>query len=164
MALQDFLGKTVEIQIIDFLAENRASTYNQSEIAECTGMSRQSVNSKLPRLIYNGIIEIKGKRNNAHYYQLSKNDIVRKLIGSVFENGLFVSEYEDNEKTIISNLKEVVGPTPHYEEIECFCYPDKTHESLFPSDSVDATEETEQLYNKVIRQEYNLNETITASA
>ena len=59
------------------------------------GISRQSVNSKLPGLMYNGIIEIKGKRNNANYYQLTKNDIVRKLIGSVFENGLFVSEYEE---------------------------------------------------------------------
>jgi DNA-binding MarR family transcriptional regulator len=164
MALQDFLGKTVEIQIIDFLAENRASTYNQSEIAECTGISRQSVNSKLPKLIYNGVIEIKGKRNSANCYQLAKNDIIRKLIGSVFENGLFVSEYENDEKTVLSNLKQVVGPIPYYEEIECFCYPDKTSDFIFSVKSPEIIEEIELPYKKANSQEYNLSKTITASA
>lgn len=168
MALQDFLGKTVEVKIIDFLAENPAFTYNQTEIAECVGISRQSVSFKLPELIYNGIIEVKEKRSNANYYQLVKNEIVRNLIRAIFANGLFLSEYEDDEKTIISGLKEKIGPIPYYEENECFCYPDKTSESIFPLESPEIFEEPEVMYNKKMYTkrplEYNLNETVTASA
>lgn len=164
MALQDFLGKTIEIKIIDLLAENRAFTYNQTEIAECAGISRQSVNSKLPELMFNGIIEIKEKCSNANYYQLTKNDMVKKLIGSVYENGLFISEYEDDEKTVVSKLKEIVGSIPCYEENECYCYPDETYESTFPAKLPEPFEEIASPYKKHGRQEYNLNEIIAASA
>lgn len=164
MALQDILGKTVAIQIIDFLAENPAFTYNQTEIAECVGISRQSVNSKLPELMYNGIIEIKERHSNANYYQLVKNEIVRNLIRAIYANGLFLSEYEDDEKTIISNLKEVVGPITYYEANDCFCYPDKTSEPILPTKSPEIIEGTESPYKKSNHQEYNLCETITASA
>jgi hypothetical protein len=163
MALQDFLGKTVAIQIIDFLAENPAFVYNQTEIAECVGISRQSVNAKLPELMYNGIIEIKDKHSNANYYQLAKNDIVRKLIGSVFENGLFVSEYEDNEKTIISNKKEIVGPTPFYEKVECFCYPEKTSDPIFLEKLPEIIDELELPIKKLSSDKY-IYETVAASA
>ncbi|AKB42793.1 winged helix-turn-helix domain-containing protein [Methanosarcina vacuolata] len=163
MALQDFLGKTIEIKIIDFLAENPAFTYNQTEIAECVGISRQSVNSKLPELIYNGIIEIKEKHNNANCYQLAKNDIVRKLIGSVFENGLFVSEYENNESIVISDLKKAVGPIPHYEVIECFYYPNKTSELMFSERSPDIIDELEFPIKKLNGEKYII-DTVAASA
>lgn len=163
MALQDFLGKTIEIQIIDFLAENRASTYNQTEIAECIGITRQSVNSKLPTLMYNGLVEIKEKRSNANYYQLAKNDITKKLIGSVFENGLFVSEYEEDETTIVSNLKEKVGPTPIYEENACFCYPAISSEPMYPEESPNIIEELELPFKNSTNTKYIL-ETIAASA
>jgi hypothetical protein len=93
MSLQDFLGKTDEITIIDFLAENRAWIYTQAEIAKWTKISVRSVGCKLTELIYNGIIEIKETRNDVNYYQLCKNDMTRKLIGSVFENGLIISQY-----------------------------------------------------------------------
>jgi len=131
--LQDFLGKTVEIRIIDFLSQNRSFTYNQTEISECLGVSRTSVNHKLPELIFNGMVEIKEKQGNANYYQLANNGIVKKLIGLMFENGLFVSEYDNDEETVISGIKQIVGPISYMEKCECFYYPEKIDEIDIPT-------------------------------
>ena len=132
MALQDFLGKTMEIRIIDFLAQNRAFTYNQTEISECLGVSRTSVNLKLPDLIFNGIVEVKEKQGNANYYQLANNGIVKKLISSVFENGLLVSGYDTGEEIVLSEMRQIVGPESGNEICECFCYPETTDEFDIP--------------------------------
>lgn len=48
MALEDFLGETSEIKIIDFLADNMDQSYNQSEISANTGLSRTTVYQKIP--------------------------------------------------------------------------------------------------------------------
>ncbi|MDV0446907.1 hypothetical protein MsAg5_07710 [Methanosarcinaceae archaeon Ag5] len=120
MALEDFLGKTTEIKIIDFLSQNAMSNYNQTEISSCLGISRTSVNQKLPELIFNGIVEIKEKKGNSNYYQLSSNNIVKKLIGSIFENVLFISEYENDDEKEIDKIKNVVGGINDAEENECF--------------------------------------------
>lgn len=121
MALEDFLGKTSEIKIIDFLSGNSDIAYNQSEISECTGVSRQTVNHKIPTLIYNGIIEIKEKKKNVNYYQLADNNIIKALIGSVFANSFFVAGYEDDEEEVIEDIRKETGPIV-YEENACFSY------------------------------------------
>lgn len=120
MALEDFLGKTSEIKIFDFLAENGEFTYNQTEISECTGLSRTIVNQKIPDLIYNGLIEIKSNKGNVNYYQLADNKIVGKLIGAVFENSFYVAEYDDEENESLGKIREEVGPI-NYEEVNN-CY------------------------------------------
>ncbi|MCQ6963692.1 winged helix-turn-helix domain-containing protein [Methanolobus chelungpuianus] len=125
MALEDFLGKTSEIKIIDFLSGNSDIAYNQSEISECTGVSRQTVNHKIPMLIYNGIIEIKEKKKNVSYYQLADNKIVKALIGSVFANSFFVAGYEDDEEDVIEDIRKETGPIV-YEENACFSYVPET--------------------------------------
>lgn len=133
MALQDFLGKTVEIRIIDFLSQNRAFTYNQTELSECLGISRTSVNQKLPELIFNGIVEVKEKQGNANYYQLTTNQLVKKLVGSIFENGLIVSEYNQDPSVIISSIKQEVGSIVYSEKCECFAYPEKAEMADIPT-------------------------------
>ena len=82
MALEDFLGETSELKIIDFLAENMDNYYNQTEISEFTGLSRTTVNKKIPELIYNNILEIKEKLGQLKTYQLVDNEIVKMLISA----------------------------------------------------------------------------------
>ncbi|WNY27509.1 winged helix-turn-helix domain-containing protein [Methanolapillus ohkumae] len=118
MALQDFLGKTIEIKIIDFLSQNSISNYNQTEISDCLNISRTSVNQKLPELIFNGIVEVKERKGNSNYYQLSNNGVVNKLVGSVFENGLFISKYEDSDENEIKKLKKDIVEINYTEESE----------------------------------------------
>ncbi|MDY6957764.1 MAG: hypothetical protein SVK08_01270 [Halobacteriota archaeon] len=77
-----FLGETPEIKIIDFLAENMDIDYNQTEISEFTGLSRTTVNKKIPELIYNNIIEKKGRIGQTEVYQLADNEIVKNLISA----------------------------------------------------------------------------------
>jgi DNA-binding transcriptional ArsR family regulator len=125
VALEDFLGKTSEIKIIDFLSGNSDIAYNQSEISECTGISRQTVNHKIPMLLYNGIIEIKEKKKNVIYYQLADNNIIKALIGSVFANSFFVAGYENDEEDVIEDIRKENGPIV-YEENACFSYVPET--------------------------------------
>lgn len=79
MALKDFLGETSEIKIIDFLAENNDTSYNQVEISEFTDLSITTVNKKIPEMIHNNILEIK-ETTDQRTYQLADNDIVKMLI------------------------------------------------------------------------------------
>ncbi|WNY25403.1 winged helix-turn-helix domain-containing protein [Methanolapillus millepedarum] len=119
MALQDFLGNTIEIKIIDFLAQNSIFDYNQTEISKCLNISRTSVNQKLPELIFNGIVEIKERRGNSNYYQLSNNEINRKLVGSIMENSSWTARYE-NDVQEIQKIKADIGESNNLEECECF--------------------------------------------
>lgn len=80
MALEDFLGETSEIKIVDFLAENNDNSYNQTEISEFTGLSRTTVNKKIPEMIQNNILEIKEEIGRLRTYQLADNEIVKMLI------------------------------------------------------------------------------------
>lgn len=80
MALEDFLGETSEIKIIDFLAENMDISYNQTEISEFIGLSRATVNKKISEMIQNDVLEIKEETGQQRTYQLADNEIVKMLI------------------------------------------------------------------------------------
>lgn len=80
MALEDFLGETSEIKILDFLAENMDNSYNQTEISEFTGLSRTTVNKKISEMIHNNVLEIKEEIGQLRTYQLADNEIVKMLI------------------------------------------------------------------------------------
>lgn len=115
MALEDFLGKTSEIEIIDFLAENPGMEYNQSEIGRCTGISRQTINYKIRSLISNGIVKVVRKNKNVNYYSLANNNIVKALIGSVFANSIYVAQQDD---VLYDTLDE--EETEQDEDITCY--------------------------------------------
>jgi len=136
LSLQDFLGKTIKIQIIDFLAENRAFTYNQTELSQCLGVARTSVNQNLPELIFNGIVDVKETHGNVNSYQLANNELVKKLVGSVFENSFLVSKCDELEEAI--KEKEIVGPINYAEECRYYCDPIETNAPKVPSYSCGA--------------------------
>lgn len=120
MALEDFLGSTSEIKIIDFFAENLDMVYNQTEISECLNISRTTVNKKIPELIYNNIVEIKERAGNTKKYGLKKNSLVSSLIDAMYDHSFRIAEYEKEEKEIISEIsKECLVPIPEYCKCEC---------------------------------------------
>lgn len=95
MALEDFLGKTSEIKIMDFLAENMDISYNQTEISEFTGLSRTTVNKKIYEMIQNNILEIKEEIGHLRTYQLADNEIVKMLIVASLKHSF--KQAEDKE-------------------------------------------------------------------
>ncbi|VVB88573.1 Uncharacterised protein [uncultured archaeon] len=99
MALEDFLGDTSEIKIFDFLAENMDNSYNQTEISELTGLSRTTVNKKIPELIHNNILVIKEELGQLKTYQLAENKIIKMLIAASLEHSFKQAEnpLEDEE-------------------------------------------------------------------
>lgn len=80
MALEDFLGQTSEIKVIDFLAENMDRSYNQTEISENTGLSRTTVNQKIPELIQSNILIVDKAVGKFKTFKLADNDIVKYLV------------------------------------------------------------------------------------
>lgn len=80
MALEDFLGQTSEIKVIDFLADNMDRSYNQTEISENTGLSRTTVNQKIPELIQSNIVVVDQEVGKFKTFKLADNDIVKFLV------------------------------------------------------------------------------------
>ena len=86
MSLEDFLGSTPKIKIIDFLAENMDYSYNEIELSRFTKLSRAVINQKILELTENNIIILKGEQNELLKYQLADNDIVKYLTASVLQH------------------------------------------------------------------------------
>lgn len=110
MSLQDFLGRTSNIVIIDFLAENPGEEYNQTEISECTGLSRTTIHEKLPELIINKIIEISDENAGIKRFRLRENDIVNYLIRAVLAHSFALAEEEKSEQEQYDQLYESIRP------------------------------------------------------
>ncbi|MCD4843118.1 MAG: winged helix-turn-helix transcriptional regulator [Methanosarcinales archaeon] len=109
MALEDFLGDTSELEIIDFLAENMDNSYNQTEISEFTGLSRTTVNKKIPEMIHNEIIEINEELGNLKTYQLSDNEIVKMLVSASLAHSFKQAENPLGEKESEETIRRMIG-------------------------------------------------------
>ncbi|MDY6931977.1 MAG: helix-turn-helix transcriptional regulator [Halobacteriota archaeon] len=109
MALEDFLGETSELKIIDFLAENMDVNYNQTEISEFTGLSRTTVNKKIPELIYNNILEIKEELGQLKTYQLVDNEIVKMIISASLSHSFKQAENPWEEEEAKEALQKAIG-------------------------------------------------------
>jgi hypothetical protein len=100
MALEDLLGRTTEIRIIDFLATNYDNSYNQSEISDFTGISRNILYKKLPEMVEKKILNVDNIVGRFKSYRLANNSIVNKLIAMDIEYNLMMSEPQKIEKSI----------------------------------------------------------------
>lgn len=112
MALEDFLGETSEITIFDFLAENMDNCYNQTEISELTGLSRTTVNKKIPELIHNNLLEIKEELGQLKTYQLAKNEIVKMLIAASLKHSFKQAENPLDEEEAKEEIRRRIGLPP----------------------------------------------------
>ena len=104
MALEDFLGQTSEIKVIDFLAENMDRSYNQTEISENTCLSRTTVNQKIPELIQSNILVVDKAVGKFKTFKLADNDIVKYLVIASLAHSFRQAENplsEDEQKEII---------------------------------------------------------------
>ncbi len=117
MALEDFLGSTSEIKIIDFLAENMGNSYNQTELSEFTELSRTTVNKKLPEMIQNKILEIKEEIGQMKTYQLADNEIVKMLISSSLLHSFQQAENPLEEEEAKERISMEIGLPPIGETI-----------------------------------------------
>ncbi|GEM_PF-2796005 len=112
MALEDFLGETSEIKIIDFLAENMDNSYNQTEISEFTGLSRTTVNKKIPEMINNNILEINEELGQLKTYRLADNKIVKLLISASLEHSFKQAENPLEEEEAKDEIRRKIGLPP----------------------------------------------------
>ena len=111
MALEDILGRTPEIRIIDFLATNYGNSYNQSEICEFTGISRNILYKKLPEMVDRDLLEVDNSVGRFKSYKLADNSIVNKLIAIDIEHNLVTSDMPGKE-TLIEQQEPENPETP----------------------------------------------------
>jgi hypothetical protein len=89
MSLKDFLGKTPEITIIDFLIENMDMSYDSDDISEYTGLFGQEFLETMETLIYNEIIEQNLKTRK---FTVKRNIINEMLVGAVYGHSFTMAE------------------------------------------------------------------------
>jgi hypothetical protein len=116
MALEDILGVTSEIKIIDFFADNMDSSYNQTEISECTGLSRTTVNQKIPELIQKNVVVIDREVGKFKTFRLADNDIVKYLITAALVHSFKDAENPLSDEEQLELIKKQLGERPTFEE------------------------------------------------
>ncbi len=116
MALEDFLGETSEIKIVDFLAENMDQSYNQTEISEFIGLSRTTVSKKITELIQNNILEIHEELGRLKTYRLANNEIVKMLIAASLAHSFKQAENPLEEEEVRERIRGRIGLIPTSEE------------------------------------------------
>jgi len=109
MALEEILGRTPEIRIIDFLATNYGNSYNQSEICEFTGISRNILYKKLPEMVDRDLLEVDNSVGRFKSYRLADNSIVNKLIAIDIEHNLRTSDMSGKDRLIEQQVAENPG-------------------------------------------------------
>jgi len=107
MALEDILGSTTEIRILDFLAENVECAYNQSELSELIGISRTMVNRKIPEMIKNGLIEPVKVGRQIKMYRLAKNRLTELLVAAALLHSFEMAKLEDEDERLREIIEEV---------------------------------------------------------
>ena len=113
MSLQSFLGRSSEIIIVDFLAENNNFAYTISEISEFTGLSRPTVHSKLPTLIHNRLVEIDSQAGHVKTYRLARNEFVGTLITAVYQHNFLMADGEADSE-VLEKISAKIDRKPEY--------------------------------------------------
>lgn len=116
MALEDFLGDTSEVRIIDFLADNMDRSYNQTDISESTGLSRTTVNQKIPELIKNNIVVIDRQVGKFKTFKLAENDIVKFLISASLTHSFKQADNTMSDEELREQIKRQTGESYEMEE------------------------------------------------
>jgi hypothetical protein len=115
MSLQNFLGNSSEIAIVDFLAECNPYSYTVSELSEFTGLSRTTVHNKLPGLILNRLVEVDGQAGHVKTYRLARNDFVGTLLTAVYQHSFMMADVDD-EDIELEQIKSTIDRSPEYSE------------------------------------------------
>lgn len=135
MSLQDFLGKSSEVLIIDFLIENIGFSYTISEINEFTGLSRTTIHAKIPELIINNILVVGGEAGHVKAYTLADNKLVKKLIETAYMHSYLQAKEPLEAEEAIELIKKKIDAHPDYRENRYYKPVDESrHVSVVPID------------------------------
>jgi DNA-binding transcriptional ArsR family regulator len=116
MALEDFLGVTSEIRIIDFLADNMDCSYSQTDICEHTGLSRTTVYQKIPELIQKNIVVIDREVGKFKTFKLADNDIIKYLMAAALVESFKEAENPLSDEEQLEQIKIHLGEHQALEE------------------------------------------------
>lgn len=95
MSLTDFLGRTAELIIIDFLGENIRYDYSASQIAEYTGLPQKIVDCTLPKLLKNKVIT-----QTRYGYKLAPTKVARAIEQLALAHSFEIAEEETMEMEV----------------------------------------------------------------
>lgn len=98
MSLDQILGLSYEIKILDFLLMNKDLSYTIDELQDYTEIDTGIIEYLLPKLEYNGLIKVENNK-----IKVASNEITSALSKVVFENSCLIANYPEdvNENTFI---------------------------------------------------------------
>jgi len=77
-----YLGKSPEIKVLDFLIENKRTSWNITEIENQGGIARATLKLVIPRLLKLELLKVDRQIGNSKLYTINgENLIIKKLIG-----------------------------------------------------------------------------------
>lgn len=78
--LINYLGKSPEIKILDFLIENKRTSWNITEIENQGAIARSTLKLTIPKLIKLNLVKIERKIGNSTLYIINDdNQIIKQL-------------------------------------------------------------------------------------
>lgn len=90
MSLDQFLGLTSEIKIIDFLMCNFDMEYTIDGLQDFTDIDTGTIEYFLPKLEYNGLVKVSSGK-----VSLCRNEITSALLNAVYANSGLIASYPD---------------------------------------------------------------------
>ena len=75
-----YLGKSPEIKVLDFLIENKRTSWNITEIENESGIARITIKSVIPKLLKLGLIKIDEEIGKSKLYIINKDNLIVKNI------------------------------------------------------------------------------------
>lgn len=106
MSLNDFLGDTSQIQIIDFFIGDAGNSYNISELSDMTGLTRMTLSKFIPGLVQSRILEVDQSAGNVKTYRLAKNRLVELLVASAYAYSSIQGSDPLDKEVSIGNIRK----------------------------------------------------------
>ncbi|MBA3043580.1 MAG: winged helix-turn-helix domain-containing protein [Candidatus Thermoplasmatota archaeon] len=114
--LEEILGNTPDIRILDFLIDNARFDYTATEIGKYTGLSKPTVLDAIRKMLRNNLITETRTVGRMNFYALADNDITNAFGAATLAHTLLLSEdmVESPEKIVGIASKSRI---PHKEEL-----------------------------------------------
>lgn len=106
MSLNDFLGDTSQIKIIDFFIGDAGNSYNISELSDMTGLTRMTLSKFIPGLVQSRILEVDQSAGNVKTYRLAKNRLVELLVASAYAYSSIQGSDPLDKEVSIGNIRK----------------------------------------------------------
>lgn len=116
MITEIFGAECKRAKVFDLLLSHPHMEYTKTDIAECAGISRMTLNKFIDKLVAYEIIKPTRRMRNAQLFQINMDSTITQALNS-FQNQIADIEIEKMMKKYKEEVDETVKPIKPFEEI-----------------------------------------------